>query len=426
MKYPKNIKGYESKINRFAQYKAEMGASGIDEKLEEIEELLKEKLDEMSKLVESPERANEPDLYRDILSASSQQKTILKKTLTDEEYIKKLKGALIGRFAGCALGVPVENMAFEELKRFAQITDMDFPPTNYWKEAPAAYLPRYKSGITKDFTLSAMKDLSDDDDIAYTLLSLLILEEYGADFTIDDVAKAWIKYLPIECTFTAERTALLNLMDGISAKEAGEVLNPDSEFIGAAIRCDGWAYVNPLNPQKASEFAHRDAYLTHRKSGLYSAMYFAAVIACAFGTATVEEALNMGLEYIPQDCEFSRQMRWALDISPEIRDYRDANREVTKRFAGMHPVHAINNACLTVWGALLGAKDFENGITQTVAMAYDNDCTAATVGSILGAFHGIDAIDEKWYKNWNNTAISYFNGIESFEIDDVIERFCKI
>jgi ADP-ribosylglycohydrolase len=85
--------------------------------------------------------------------------------------------------------------------------------------------------------------------------------------------------------------------------------------------------------------------------------------------------------------------------------------------------HAINNACLTVWGIYIGRNDIEKGITETVAMGYDNDCTAATVGSVLGAYLGISKLHQKWYKPWNDKVLSYLNGINEFSLDDIINRF---
>lgn len=426
MKYPRLIEGYEDRINRLAKYKAEMGAKLIDEKLDEIKLILCEKLMELESLEESVLRSSEPSDYESIVKSSPQNKTRLNQSLSDEVYYKKLKGAIIGRFAGCALGAPVELLHIDELEKFADMINMSFPPRNYWTKAPSGYWPRYKVGKGNEFTLEEMKFLPPDDDIAYTFMSMLVLEEFGENFTTEDISKFWIKYLPVECTYTAERITINNLKNGVRPLRAAEVSNSDSELIGASIRCDGWAYVNPLNPIKASEFAHRDAYLSHRKSGIYSEMYFAAVISLAFNSDTILEALKIGLEYIPSDCEFSRQVRWALEVAHDVKNYRDANNLVNERFTDMDPVHSINNACLTIWGALLGEMDFTKGISETVAMAYDNDCTAATVGSILGAFMGVDKIPEYWYKPWNNLAISYLNGIESFNIDDVINRFYKL
>jgi ADP-ribosylglycohydrolase len=155
-------------------------------------------------------------------------------------------------------------------------------------------------------------------------------------------------------------------------------------------------------------------------------MYFAAALSMAFVSTDIKHTLYDALDYIPTNSEFHKQITWALSYSDEITNYRDANQAVTSRFPGMSWVHSINNACLTVWGILLGIDSFEKGITTTVAMAYDNDCTAATVGSILGAYHGVDAIDKKWYEPWNNTALSYLHGIDSFNLEDVILRFFNI
>ena len=426
MEYPERIEGLENTINRFARYKTEMGSVGVKEIIGEIKQFLLERTAELEMLPEDPHRAGEPSELEAIRAAAPSEKVEFCRILSDEDYIRKLRGAINGRFAGCALGAPVELLTIEELEAFATAIDAPFPPQNYWPDAPMPFRPRYKVGKARDFTVPHMRALPPDDDIIYTFLALLTLEQFGPQFTTENIAELWQKYLPVECTFTAERITLNNLRSGIPADKAGAVRNSDTELIGAAIRCDGWAFVNPLNPERASEYAHRDAYLSHRKSGIYSAMYFAAVIASAFGTDSVEEALEIGLQYVPTDCEFSRQVRWALAIAPEITDYKKANQAVSKRFPGMDPVHTINNACLTVWGIIIGKNDFSKGISETVAMAYDNDCTAATVGSVLGAFLGIDRIPDFWYVPWNNTAISYLNGIDRFDIEDTVYRFYAI
>jgi len=152
----------------------------------------------------------------------------------------------------------------------------------------------------------------------------------------------------------------------------------------------------------------------------------AAVIALAFTADDLLTALGTGLQYIPSDCYFAEQIIWALEISHKIKNYEDAYITVSKRFPDMNPVHAVNNACLVVFGALIGENDFTKGISETVAMAYDNDCTAATVGSILGAFMGIDSIPEFWYKPWNDKIKSYLYGKPEFSLADIISRFNSI
>jgi len=343
-----------------------------------------------------------------------------------KDYERKLKGAIIGRFAGCALGAPVELMPFDELERYLIQTNHQFPPSDYILEAPNPDGKRYMYGKGRDFTKNDMCYLSTDDDIAYTLLSLLLQESFPNGFSKKEVAQFWVKYLPIECTFTAERTTLQNLFDGIDIEQVGVVNNDEFEYIGAAIRIDGYAYTNPGDPEKAIQLAYQDASLSHRDSGLYSALYFCALISIAFTSNDLDIAMEEALDYIPKESYFYQELTWALSVKEEVTDYRIANQLVTERYPGMSWVHAINNACLTVWGIHLGKKSFEEGITMTMAMAYDNDCTSATVGSVLGAFYGIDQINPKWYQPWNNKILSYLNDIPEFKLDDVIQRFINL
>ena len=341
-------------------------------------------------------------------------------------YRRKLEGAIIGRFAGCALGAPVEMMEIGKLRSFCEKTNQPFPPVYYFRVAPDPDSVRYKYGKGRDFTSKDMRYLSTDDDIAYTILSLMMLEDKLDKLSVSDVADYWLKYLPKECTFTSERTTLTNLENGVAPHEAAIPNNNELDYIGAAIRVDGYGYVFPGNPKKAVELAYQDAYLSHRGDGLYSALYFAALISLAFKSENIEDSIVEALQYIPSDSNFHKQITWAISMKNFVTDYEVANRLVTERFPGMSWAHSINNACLTIWGIYLGQNDYSKGITQTVAMGYDNDCTAATVGSVLGAYLGIDKIDKKWYEKWNNTILSYFHGIESFKINDIVNRFYDV
>lgn len=341
-------------------------------------------------------------------------------------FKSKLSAAIIGRFAGCALGAPVELIEQGELIEFANKINQPFPPTTYFLQAPNPDSPRYLIGKGRHFTLPEMAFLSTDDDIAYTLLALLNLEQYGTELTTKDVAASWLQYLPEECTFTAERTTLLNLKNGVPPKDAAIPNNTELEYIGAAIRIDGYGYTNPGNPQQAAALAYEDAYLSHRDAGIDSAQYFAALIALAFTSKNIDQSMEDALQYVHPQGEFYREISWALQVKDQVHNHLIANQLVRERFPDMSWVHAINNACLTVWGIHLGQNDFTTGISETVAMSYDNDCTAATVGSVLGAYLGMEAIDPKWYKPWNNRILSYLHGISEFAVNDVIDRYERL
>ena len=335
----------------------------------------------------------------------------------------RMKGAWLGRAAGCTLGAPVEAWSIDAMEALAKRCGMAFPPTDYWSAHPAPEVVRYGKDTVGDYLKDNIRAVPVDDDLTYTLLGLLVLEEYGPDFITAQVGDAWLKYLPVACT--AEAVALENLRQGVPALAAGAKRNPYQEWIGADIRSDPWGYAAPGWPEKAAALAYRDAYLSHRRNGIYGSMFFAASIAAAFAAGSVEEALAIGLTEIPAKCRLAKAVRWALDTAPDLDDWRKAREAVDQRFAGMHPVHTINNACLTVFGLVLGKQDFTRTIGLTVAMGLDNDCTAATAGSIVGAIVGKEGIPTHWYKNFNNTIHSYLIGRKKFSITGVLKRFQK-
>ena len=333
----------------------------------------------------------------------------------------RVRGAWLGRAAGCTLGAPVENWSVSDMESLAARSGAAFPPEDYWRDHPWPERVRYGVDSHGAYLKDRIRYVPVDDDVAYTLLGLLILEEYGPDFTTADVAAAWIKYLPI--AYTAERVTLENLRDGEPAETAGVKRNPYMEWIGAAIRADAWGYAAAGWPEKAAELAWRDGRLSHRRNGIYGEMFFAASIAAAFAVDDPVEAIRIGLTEIPAECRLAADVRWALETGPQLTDWRDGRAAVDRRFSGMNSVHTNNNACLTVFGLMLGAGDFTKTIGWTVAMGLDNDCTAATAGSIFGAAKGSRKIPEHWWKPFRNRTRTYMIGQEWFSNSGVVERF---
>ncbi len=419
--YPDSLPDWAETINRYAMMKTEYGAEGVADKVAEIEATLKEKLAE---LIALPDDAALTRAEPDDLPAIQALRPAGKRRMwsaVSADFRERLEGALIGRCAGCTLGSIVEGWDVERMERWAAYLGDEYPLTDYWSEAEQPHELKYQTSPREDFTPAKMDGVPTDDDICYTQLGLMILEEYGPDFTTDDLGEAWVKYLPF--AFTAEGIALDNLRAGVPALQAADVDNPCVQYIGADIRSDPWGYAAPGYPEKAAEFAHRDAAVSHRRNGIYGAMYFSAAISAAFAVDDPVEALRIGLEEIPADCYLAREVRWALEEAASIKNYREARAAVDARYPGMHKVHAINNAVLTIWGLTIGGDDYSKVIGETVAMGLDNDCTAATAGSIWGAVYGKGAIPKHWHKNFNNKAHTFLIGQETFALDDMIDRF---
>jgi len=339
------------------------------------------------------------------------------------EYRCRVKGAFLARAAGCTLGAPVEGRQPQRMEALASHCRMPFPPTDYWTDIDNPFDLRYNMSPRGDYLRGRMSHIPVDDDMTYTVLGLLILEDFGPGFSTADVGRAWLKYLPMACT--AEHVALANLKAGVSWRLAGERGNPYMEWIGADIRSDPWGYAAPGWPEKAAELAYRDAYLSHRHNGIYGEMYFSAAVAAAFACAEPLDACRVALSEIPRCCRLHREVTWALRQAPKLTDWRRARRLVDRRFAGMHHVHTNNNACLTIFGLALGGRDVTKVIGATVAMGLDNDCTAATAGSIVGACVGIDGVPEHWYRPFRGRMRTYIRRHEWLGIGEVLSRFAK-
>jgi ADP-ribosylglycohydrolase len=424
MPYPSisNLQRLVERLTLYSQLQHEYGAQGIAPVLEQAESSLKSALETLKALPIDQDLAaqepNELDRIRDLRPEGPRR---LWAAYHQAEYRNRLAGALLGRLAGCTLGAPVEFWPIEKMEALAQENGDTFPPTDYWSYVPEPLALRYQMSPREAYTRNKMDGVPVDDDIAYTLLGLLVVEEFGPNFSIKENGKAWLKYLPYACT--AEKIALKNLKSGVPAKEAGVTENPYCEWIGADIRADPWGYMAPGWPEWAADMAYRDAYLSHRRQGIYGEMFFAATIAAAFAVDDPVEALRIGLTEIPAQCALAKAVQWALDEAPQISNYHQGREAVEERFRGMNPVHTINNACLTIFGLAIGSRDFTKVIGETVAMGLDNDCTAATAGSIVGAVVGKEGIPEHWYTQFNNVVQSYLLGEPHFAITDVIERF---
>lgn len=340
-----------------------------------------------------------------------------------ENLESRMKGALIGRFAGCMLGIPVELYPVARMQQLALECGMQFPPVDYWTHTDDPDRIHYGVNKRTDYMLQNIDKVAVDDDITYVILNLLLLEKYGKKYSVDDVGELWLDILPYACT--AEDEALQQLKSGTRAECAAN-FNDYVEWIGAAIRADAFGYAEAGNPQAAAALAYHDAYLTHRKNGIYGEMFCAASVAAAFTAKTPLDAVREGMKQIPKESELYQALEWAFSYEGRITNYLKARALIDEKFSNMHPVHTINNMVAIVFALMLGGNDYTKCIGECVAMGLDNDCTGATVGSIAGACLGIENIPAHWYDKFNNTVSTYLKGYETLALDDVIDRFIKL
>jgi len=241
--------------------------------------------------------------------------------------------------------------------------------------------------------------MPEDDDLNYPLLGLLLLEHHGEGFTEDDVAQLWLTHLPGGRVFTAERAAYRNFVSNVLPPASATRRNPYREWIGAQIRADYFGYANPGNPERAAEWAWRDASISHVRNGIYGEMWVAAMLAAAYVLTDWRQVIRAGLDQIPTRCRLREDVEKILALHADGAPYETAVGAIHQQWDETHShdwCHAISNAQVVTLGLLYGADDYEQTIARAVMAGFDTDCNGATCGSLWGVRHGISALPAKW------------------------------
>ena len=397
------------------------------------EEFIAHNIQEFNNLLENP--SGEPD-EPEGLEAIRAQRPIADRpvpTSLPPDYTSRFLGSFLGRGAGCTLGAGLEFQSVENMEKWAREFGIAYPLVDYWPHVKHPDQARYLVGNTLQLSRKGMDCMPVDDDTLYTILGLLTLEAYGPGFTHRDMAELWKREIALTSEengsnglYWGERKFLQNILAGVAPERAGFLNNPNVQSVAAWTRADAYGYAAPGWPEKAAELAWRDASVNHRRSGVYGSMFIAAAVSAGFLVADPVKALHIALNELPQNSMFAQAMAWALDIAPRVKNYRDAVRLVEERYSGMFEGHAINNALYVVLGICIGGRDFTRVIGETVAMGFDNDCTGATSGSIVGAVIGKENLPPHWYELFGNRVQCAFRSQHAYiSVDEIERRFHK-
>jgi ADP-ribosylglycohydrolase len=337
----------------------------------------------------------------------------------------RIRSAWLGRVSGCQLGKPVELLSMlkgrDALEAYLRKADA-LPLRDYVPLVEGTLVERFGRASCRGQLVRAEPD----DDINYTMLALLLLEEKGASLETADVARAWLRLLPAGATYTAERAAYRTLLDraaehfangaeaGFDLTECAE--NEYNDWIGAQIRADLYGWVCPGRPALAADLARRDASLSHRGEGVYGAVFVAALGAAIPASDGLDAALEAALEQIPDDSGAATAVRLGRELSGRA----DAVAQLHERYVDVSPVHTLNNLALVVWALCSAHGDFGAAIGDAVAAGWDTDCNGATVGGLFGLSG--EPIPEAWTRPWAGRVALGLAGHSEIGIDELVDR----
>ena len=331
-------------------------------------------------------RADEPpdwDAYRRTLTDPL---PLDRGTIDPETYADRVKGAWLGKCIGTALGDPVEGWTSEAIRQ------------------AHGWVDRY-----------IVDPKTENDDTAYPILVLHTLDEFGPDFTSEQLALEWVEHLPF--AYTAEQVALENVKAGLMPPESRWRGNPCGAWVGGQMRGEVHGLIAPLSPDTAAQYAFRDAVISHYHEGLHGAVYAAALISLAFGSASIEDLLREALAFVPPGSPLTETVEKTIDWCHLYGDWRQVVGAIERELGRYHWIHTLPNIACVVTGLVLGEGDFERTILTTLACGYDTDCSVGQAAALLGAVFGGERLPDKWRAPIGESLDTYVIGFERINID---------
>lgn len=270
------------------------------------------------------------------------------------------------------------------------------------------------------------------DDLDLQLVWLRALEECGPyNLSALDLGEYWISYIvPHWAEYGIGKS---NLRIGIQPPLCG-ALNNDywKNSNGAWIRTEIWACLNPGNPDAAIKYAFKDACIDHGLGeGTYAAVFVAALEAAAFVESDIRKLIDIGLTKIPADCRMAKAIKLLLDNYDNGVDWVTTRNDLVKQSEDIGWFQAPANVAFAILGILYGEGDFKKSMITAINCGDDTDCTAATVGSILGIINGVAGIPSDWqeYIGDKIITISINMGCDArypLTITDLTDRVMKL
>ncbi len=321
-------------------------------------------------------------------------------TLSEDLYLQKIYGGLLGKVTGVILGAPLENTfwTYDQIKNaYGEIT---------------SYVRKYKQ-------------FAADDDINGPLFIIRVIDDIfrkNGTITSKDVGNIWLNYISSNRGMiwwggygkSTEQTAYENILSGIKPPVSGSIQKngkPLAEQIGGQIFVDTWGLVFPNEPDKSSYFASLASSVSHDGEALEGAKFVAAAVSSAFSSDTIENVFIKALSYVSKDSEYFKILSDVYHFyKKNPTNWREAFEYLLKikynddlKYPG--PVHIIPNAGIVALSLLYGEGDFSKSICIATMCGMDTDCNAGNVGCILGVFKGPEGISETWKSQINDSII---------------------
>lgn len=307
--------------------------------------------------------------------------------LTYSQYRDKVRACWLGKNIGGTLGAPFECIR--------GVYDIDY--------------------YTHDLSLGVLPN----DDLDLQLLWLNAAEAYGRNLTAAELGEYWISY--VSADWSEYGAGQNNLRYGLQPPISGWYNNHNKDSCGCFIRSELWACLTPGHPEIAVKYAREDAICDHAHEGMYAEIFCAALQSAAFVESDREKLMAAALSYIPADCAIAQVAAAVKNCYESGMDWKQARKTILQQFpgsfgllqdyspfgiktdlsetdvpAGKLGYDAPSNIGIMLLGWYYGEGDFSKSICIAAGCCEDGDCSAGTLGAVLGILYGTACIDERW------------------------------
>ncbi len=353
--------------------------------------------------------------------------------LSEEAYRDGVKGAWFGRCAGLVLGKPLE-MGMDRRAIQAYLESVDAWPLRDWVPERSDKLDVTLRTDCLPSTRGHVAYVQSDDDLHYTILSLLLAEEKGEAFTLWDAGRNLLENLPYRWVWSSDRQLYRNLVLVDPAEDAEKQceafstrMNPWREGMCPQLKSDFWGYVMPGEPRRGARLIHRLGRLSATKNGLYGGMFLQGCVSGALSPRPdVETILRCGLSNIPRRSRLfeaiGNVMRWHCASSA----WEEVCDRIYGEYGSWYFAGSINNLCFIVLALLEGGLDYEKTIATAVQCGTDTDCNAANAGSIVGAAVGYGKLPRRWIDPLHDSVRSCVAGFGWGSLSELAERTVRV
>ena len=248
----------------------------------------------------------------------------------------------------------------------------------------------------KGFTSKPGEPLPNDD-LDLQLVWLHALESEGPfHFNARVLSEFWLRGVVPEWNEYGAGKA--NLRDGVLPPLSGELHNEGWKHSnGAWIRSEIWACLTPGYPEIAREYVIADATVDHGLGeGTYAELFTATLESLAFFNSDRLDIIQKALAAIPENCRVANAVKLVVAEYQKQTPYRKVRDMLVAQSEDIGWFQSPANIGFVVIGLLYGEGDFKNSVLYTVNCGDDTDCTAGTIGAILGILYGTAGIPNDW------------------------------